>query len=61
MLYDGVCDLAQVLGNLGGTMTNNDTWVISSSRNHMFVFYAIDYVHSTPGMFAKIHFGIEFN
>ena len=61
MLYDGVCDLAQVLGKpLTGTMPNNDTWVISSSGNHMFVSFNIDVIHSTQGIFAKIHFGNDF-
>ena len=55
-LYDGICDQTKELKKLTGTMPNDDKWVISSRRHHMFVsfFYGFG---DTSGFQAKIHYG----
>ena len=45
---------------LNGKMPNNERWVISSSRRHMFVRFSISY-WSRPGFMAKIHHGNVIN
>ena len=55
-LYDGICDQTKELKKLTGTMPNDDKWVISSRRHHMFVSFIYGIGH-TSGFQAKIHYG----
>ena len=60
-LYDGICDQTKELGIWYGKMPDGDKRVISSSGHHMFVSFIIDFLSSSPGFTAKIHFGKQIN
>ena len=64
-LFDGVCDQTKELQKLYGLMSNNDTWIISSSGRYMFVKFIVENSLTRPtyptGFFAKLHYGKEKN
>ena len=61
LLYDGVCDLARKIDTLTGDMDfMEDSLVLSSSGNNMFVSFDIGNYGPWKGFTAKIHYGIEF-
>ena len=57
-LFDGVCDQTKELQMLGGLMSNDVKWIISSSGRYMFVRFAV-VIYSSIGFLAKIHYGNE--
>ena len=58
-LFDGVCDQTKELQMLGGLMSNDVKWIISSSRRYMFLRFAVNTHTSLTGFSAKIHYGKE--
>ena len=58
-LFDGVCDQTKELQKLGGSMSNDVKWIISSSGRYMFVRFAVDTWGSSTGFLANIHYGKE--
>ena len=58
-LFNGVCEETKELKTLGGSMSNDVKWIISSSGHNMFVRFALDYFVSSTGFLAKIHYGNE--
>ena len=58
-LFDGVCDQTKELQILGGSMSNDVKWIISSSRRYMFLRFAVNTQLSMTGFSAKIHYGKE--
>ena len=58
-MFDGVCDQTKELQTLGGSMSNDIKWIISSSGHYMFVRFAVDDYLSSTGFLAKIHYGNE--
>ena len=59
-MFDGVCDQTKELQTLGGSMSNDFKWIITSSGGYMFVRFTIDLDSKTStGFLAKIHYGNE--
>ena len=57
-LFDGICDQTKELQILYGSMSNDDKWIIFSSKRYMFVRFAVE-KYSKTGFLAKIHYGNE--
>ena len=59
-LFDGICDQTKELQTLYGSMSNDVKWIISSSGRYMFVRFAVsDWLGSSTGFLANIHYGKE--
>ena len=60
-LYDGVCDSANKIEKLTGTMPMEDKWIKSSSGRNMFIYHENGryVIPGNEGFSAKIHYGIE--
>ena len=56
-LFDGVCDQAQELKTISGSINDDEKLVVLSSGNHLFVRFGVSDSSSRPGFLAKIHFG----
>ena len=58
-MFDGVCDQTKRLQAVGGSMSNDVKWIISSSGRYMFLRFAVQFESSSTGFLAKIHYGKE--
>ena len=58
-LFNGVCEETKELKTLGGSMSNDVKWIITSGR-YMFVRFTNNrQSHSSKGFLATIHYGNE--
>ena len=58
-MFDGVCDQTKRLQAVGGSMSNDVKWIISSSGRYMFLRFTVNTAFSKTGFLAKIHYGNE--